>query len=136
LTPEAHENYPATGAASLIDLQKGTLNFRAGRFWSGLQAEEVVVRLNFERTLLSDHNSWIFLPKQIEVWNEDELVGAIDLNKPESAEKSALKSIAVNVTPKEYKGLKIKILNHKNIPNWHAGKGTPPWLFMDEIFVE
>jgi len=119
LTPEAHENYPATGAASLIDLQKGTLNFRAGRFWSGFQAEEVVVRLNFETatkvekiylSLLSDHNSWIFLPKQI--------------------------AITVDITPNEYKDLKIKIINHENIPDWHAGKGTPPWLFMDEIFVE
>ncbi len=143
--PEAHENYPATGATSLIDLQKGTLNFRAGQFWSGFQAEEVVVRLNFEGmtevekiylSLLSDHNSWIFLPKQIEVWNEEELLGAIDLNEPKAAEKSALKSIAVNITPNKYKELIIKILNHKNIPDWHAGKGTPPWFFMDEIFVE
>jgi len=126
LTPEAHKNYPATGAGSLIDLRKGTLNFRAGQFWSGFQSEEVVV--------------WIFLPKQIEVWNEDKLLGTIDLNEPKSAEKSALKSIAVDITPNEYKNLKIKILNHINIPDWHAGKGTPPWLppwlFMDEIFVE
>ncbi len=145
LTPEAHENYPATGAGSLIDLQKGKLNFRAGQFWSGFQAEEVVVRLNFETmtevekiylSLLSDHNSWIFLPKQIEVWNEDELVGTTNLDEPESAEKSVLKSIAVDITPDEYKKLVIKILNHKSIPDWHAGKGTPPWLFMDEIFVE
>jgi len=145
LTPEAHENYPATGAASLIDLQKGTLNFRAGEFWSGFQAEEVVVHLNFEKatqvekiylSLLSDNNSWIFLPKQIEVWHEDKLVGTTNLNKPESTEKSALKSIVVDMSPNKYKELTIKILNHKNIPDWHAGKGTPPWLFMDEILIE
>jgi len=50
----------------LIDLRKGTLNFRAGQFWSGFQSEEVVVRLSFEQatevekiylSLLSDHNS-------------------------------------------------------------------------------
>ena len=117
INPEAHENYPATGATSLIDLQKGTLNFRAGQFWSGFQAEEVVVNLNFEKamevekiylSLLSDHNSWIFLPKQIEVWHEDELIGTTNLNEPKSAQKSALKSIATDITPNECKYLIIK----------------------------
>jgi len=145
VSPEAHENYPATGATSLIDLQKGTVNFRAGQFWSGFQGAEVVVRLNFEQvmevekiylSLLSDHNSWIFLPKQIEVWTQGELVGTTNLDVPKSAEKTALTSIPINIEPNEYKTLEIKILNHEKIPEWHAGKGTPPWLFMDEILIE
>jgi len=145
VSPEAHKNYPATGATSLIDLQKGTVNFRAGQFWSGFQAEEVVVSLNFEvatevekiyLSLLSDHNSWIFLPKQIDVWAQGELIGTTNLNVPESAEKTALTSILINIEPNEYNTLEIKILNYEKIPEWHAGKGTPPWLFMDEILVE
>ena len=30
----------------------------------------------------------------------------------------------------------VVIENMDSIPEWHPGKGTLPWLFLDEILVE
>lgn len=145
LLPNAHENYPSTGASALINLQKGSLDFRSNTAWSGFQTEQVVIKLDFEKeidianiycSLLSDHNSWIFLPKRIQVWQQNELLGTTKLIYPAAAEKPALKMISVAIAPKKYKTLELRILNHTQIPDWHVGKGSAPWLFLDEVFID
>jgi hypothetical protein len=43
-------------------------------------------------------------------------------------------SCAIN-KPTPYKYYKFVATNLKKLPNWHPGKGTPAWIFIDEIFL-
>ena len=35
---------------------------------------------------------------------------------------------------KTYKYYKFTLRNLKQLPQWHPGKGTPAWIFVDEVF--
>lgn len=37
--------------------------------------------------------------------------------------------------PSPFKYYKFVATNVKKLPNWHPGKGTPGWIFIDEIFL-
>jgi len=34
-----------------------------------------------------------------------------------------------------YKHYRFTVLNVKKLPIWHPGKGTPAWIFIDELFL-
>ena len=34
-----------------------------------------------------------------------------------------------------YKFYRFTLLNLKKLPKWHPGKGTPAWIFVDELFL-
>jgi len=145
LNPLPHENYPGSGTNTLIDAQKGSLDFRANNAWLGFMAPEVSIFLEFEEetsidkihlSLLADAPSWIFLPDSITVWQKEQLVGSIDIAPTKKSDKTTLKTIPINIVSDKYKYLKIIILNQKEIPDWHPGKGASPWLFIDEIFID
>ena len=34
-----------------------------------------------------------------------------------------------------FKYYKFVVSNVKKLPAWHAGKGTPAWIFVDELFL-
>ncbi len=144
LNPAANEKYPGGGAASFIDLQRGTLDFRSGQAWSGFQSPEIAVNLHFELatvmekiylSALSDHRSWIFLPERVEVWEGDKMLGSTPVGVSEAAEKASRKLIPVAIPSGQYRDLLVKIISPSEIPAWHAGKGYAPWLFLDEILI-
>ena len=35
----------------------------------------------------------------------------------------------------KFKYYKFTVLNIKKLPEWHPGKGTPGWIFIDELFL-
>ena len=145
LQPEAHKNYPADGALTLIDFEKGSLNFREGNAWLGFQEKRQKILLEFKEEVtieklyvscLSDHNAWIFLPQEIEVWHDQNLLRNVVIKSPGKAAKSSQEFISVDLPSDSYDQLEIRIVNLSSIPEWHQGKGTLPWLFIDEIIVE
>jgi len=145
ISPSPHENYSGQGIRSLTDLEKGSLNFRDGNKWLGFQSEEVTIDINLEEkkkinkvhvSLLSDHGAWIFMPVKISIFH-DNLPYAIETyNMPAEAQPSSLEIIPISIANKEYDNLKIVITSAFEIPEWHGGKGTAPWLFIDEIIIE
>lgn len=145
ITPTANENYPGGGATSLLDLKKGSLNFRNGNEWSGFQEKAIIINIELiEATelsriylsTLSDHGAWIFLPEGIKVYIDDELKVDQYYGLPHSMSKSELNMIRINLDKSIGRQIRIEIENIDAIPEWHAGKGTPPWFFIDEIIVE
>jgi hypothetical protein len=34
-----------------------------------------------------------------------------------------------------FKFYRFTLLNLKKLPKWHPGKGTPAWIFVDELFL-
>ncbi len=146
LTPQANSNYPGNGGKGLVDLQKGTTQFRAGNSWMGLQGEQIKIVLDFENQIsisklivssLNDHGSWIFLPKAISVFaDRKEKIGSISVPLPTVVEPKGISLLDVPVIAGSYKSIEIYIDLLETIPKWHQGTGTAPFFFIDEILVE
>lgn len=145
LSTQAHENYPGGGASSLLDLKKGSLNFREGDFWSGFQEEEIGIDIQLLKeneinrislSVLEDHGSWIFMPAEVTISSDGEVIVKKELELAAKENPSSLKFITLNLKAKKLYQIRIVIRNHASIPDWHAGKGTAPWLFIDEIIFE
>jgi hypothetical protein len=146
LTPQPDKNYSGGGAKVLVDLQKGTTQFRAGDHWLGLQGKQIKIALEFEQettiskliiSSLNDHGSWIFLPKGIRVFtNDKQELGMAAIPIPTEMEPKTIALLDVPIVPGTYKNIEIYIDLLETIPQWHQGTGTPPFFFIDEILVE
>lgn len=145
LSPKPHENYKGLGAAGLIDMQKGGLQFRSSKQWLGFQASTVTITLTLATEMplsllkvssLQNQGGWIFAPKKITVYSESRQIGEITINDVAEKQENQLKITAVPFAEGDYTKLKIVVTALDEIPEWHPGKGTLPWLFLDEILVE
>jgi len=92
-------------------------------------------------SFLSDPNAWIFMPKKMMVYGSKDGENYKVLNtkeltpEPEGA-LTALRFVSTELVDADFKFVKILLKSFDGIPEWHPGKGTPPWLFLDEIIVE
>ncbi|WP_396637513.1 chitobiase/beta-hexosaminidase C-terminal domain-containing protein [Maribacter sp. R77961] len=145
LDPAPHSNYTGNGAQGLVDLQKGTLQFRGTHTWLGFQNDQISIKLDFDKELpisklivstLKDHGSWIFAPQAIEVRAKGRKIGELNLDHPTEMEPKQIELLDIFVAEASYKNIEIKIDLMEEIPEWHQGKGTVPFLFIDEILVE
>ena len=145
ISHQPSENYPGNGPESLLDLERGSLDFKNGNAWSGFQKPEIEIQLKLKKatqlssvycSFLQDHNSWIFQPKEIQVWSSGKIIGKKEISIPMKPENPIMNFISVNLPEDIYTYLEVKIINLKNIPSWHPGAGTPPWLFIDEIILK
>lgn len=144
ISPKPNTKYKGKGAKILIDLKKGTLQFSSAA-WLGFQEPKVTTDITFSEpkkvskirlSTLLNHGSWIFLPSAVTVISNNKIVGELDLKKPSKNELPALHYIEIPVDSKKYTDLKIIVTPLHSIPNWHMGKNTPAWFFMDEILIE
>lgn len=144
LHPAPHAHYAGKGAETLKDLSKGSINFRKDAAWLGFQNEIVVVKINFpgptrvsnvKLGVLTDHNSWIFAPRSVQVLANEKVIGNSSMPEPTERAKPSSAFIEMDVEKGMYKELSIEIKALKAIPDWHEGKGTPPWIFIDEILI-
>jgi hypothetical protein len=46
------------------------------------------------------------------------------------------KIYTLGIPDKKYKELKIIVKHVPELPSWHPGKGSPGWVFVDELFFE
>ncbi len=145
IQPKPSETYSASGAKTLIDGQKGSPNFRQGNFWLGFQASKISVALNFEQpkeikkvvvSVLNDQDSWIFLPQKLMVSASGKTLGSVTLDGCHEKQTKHGDFLEIAIIPDAYSELTLKIAPMEGIPEWHAGKGTTPWTFIDEILIE
>ena len=133
----------------MIDRKKGTTNFRTSH-WMGFTGGDLTTLIEFEKktniqkvtaSLLSDHGSWIFMPDSIEVYCSEDgkdftLKNTKRLNSTKEGDTTGLHFEEVTFPKDKAKFVKVVLKNISSIPDWHDGKGTPPWLFIDEILIE
>jgi hypothetical protein len=145
VSPNPHSNYIGIGAYGLVDLKKGSTQFRNGNEWLGFQSNTVTINLDFKEQLeiskvilstLKDHNSWIFSPESFMVFNKAKNIGTLTLDEPTINQETKLSFIEIPIKKDSYSNLEIQIHLLEEIPNWHQGKGTTPFFFIDEIIVE
>ena len=149
LVKQPNAKYPGIGAAGLVDLMKGSNNFQEKK-WMGFNGDDVEVIIEMEEpiefekitaSILSDPGSWIFPPAAIEVLiskdgNDFYKIAKKEFNPTEENMPTGQQFFSVNFKKEESRFFKIIIKNIPAIPDWHPGKGSPAWLFIDEILIE
>ena len=90
---------------------------------------------------LESHQSWIFLPKSVNIsfssdgkkfTNRKKIV----LKDGENYSRSNRKEVQFNQLNESARFVLITALNRKKCPSWHAGNGGDAWIFSDEIVIE
>jgi Fn3 associated len=145
---QSNPRFPGNGINTLIDNEGGLTDLNSNT-WLGYQQDSVEINIVMETrqqlstvlfNFLQNHDKWIFLPGQIQVFYFDErkqlfqLMAASVFSANEIVSGATCKQISITA-PKKVSTGKIKILMKgvKSIPEMHPGRGLPGWLFIDEI---
>ena len=141
--------YSGSGKKNLIDGLIGSENHNDG-YWQGWEKNdmEIVIDLHEDMEInnvvcgfLESHQSWIFLPKSVNVsfssdgknfTNRKKLL----LQDGENYVKSNRKEVRFGQLNQSARFILITALNRKVCPSWHAGSGGDAWIFSDEVVVE
>jgi len=142
-------SYKGSGAQTLVDEVKGDGNFRSGK-WLGYKDRDLEVQVEFKESrslrnlsvsTLVGVGSYIMPPKEIQVWGVEQ-DGKLQLLAKEIPRQHTMDTVqyekiyTVNLPEKKYKQLKIIVKHLPLLPSWHPGKGSPGWVFVDELFFE
>ena len=142
--------YTGNGKQGLFDNLGGVADVDS-KYWLGYQTDLVEVIINLQKkqrvssvllNLLQNHNAWVFLPQQVNVYAANHQTNTYVLCSQKTFNEDAANAAqeAVNILlplhkKVKTKQLKIVIVPLQIIPVPHAGSGKPSWLFIDEIKV-
>jgi mono/diheme cytochrome c family protein len=144
------KKYPGTGAKTLIDYELGEQNFSNGKwlaykditmkFVIGFKQARPLQEAHFNAFV--DNGSYIFpiLSIMIEGSNDGKEFKKLNEAKFPSLKETDVvrenKSFSCSIPAgPAYKYYRFTLLNLKKLPTWHPGKGTPGWIFVDELFL-
>ena len=146
---EYSSQYASGGDIALIDLIRGTDNFQTGS-WQGFHGVDVDVVLDLGAPMyiekiiagfLQDEYSWIFMPEWVEFSVSDdgkdfEQIGRENNRIDARHDGGITHDFSVLTSGIKARYVKIVGKNRGVCPDWHAGAGSPSWLFIDEIIIE
>lgn len=142
--------YQASGANTLTDYELGGQNFSNGKwlgykdvtmeFVAGFKQPKLIKEAYFNA--LVDYGSYIMPIVSITVQgsNDGKTFQKITTSnflvptKPSSMKENKTFSCKFPANS-IYRYYKFTVLNIKKLPDWHPGKGTPGWIFIDELFL-
>lgn len=146
----SNERFPGNGASTLIDNKGGIADLHSKNFL-GYQTDSIEINVSLEQKkrvhsvlldFLQDHGSWIFLPQTIQIFyfddnkNTYQKFGTKNISADAIVNRSSTVYEMINANKKiSSDKLRIIIKPLHSIPDGHPGKGTPAWLFIDEIKV-
>ena len=149
LETEYANQYNAGGNDALIDGIVGARDFRTGT-WQGYFDEDLIATIdlgkvkpiyNVKVSFLKDQRSWIFLPRNMEVYTSvdgENFSKNINWNftEPHNTDEVEIETVHVS---KLGEARYIKIIAKKlgQLPKWHLGyeHNGRSWLFVDEITI-
>ena len=143
------ESYAGDGAKSLVDLSKGSEDFKDGK-WLGFQQKHVTATIDFDSltsissvsvSALQEHNSYIFHPNAIEVSTSLDgknytKIAETKLVELDAPGELSINSFTISFAETETKFIRTKIFSRLKNPEWHSAPGAPCWLFIDELIVQ
>jgi hypothetical protein len=144
------KKYPGSGAKTLTDYELGEQNFSNGKwlayrdttmkFVIGFKASKPLHEAHFNAFV--DNGAYIFpiLSIMIEGSNDGKQFKKLNEAKFPSLKETEVvrenKSFSCTIPGEAaYKYYRFTLLNLKKLPKWHPGKGTPAWIFVDELFL-
>jgi hypothetical protein len=146
---EPNRMYTAGGATSLVDGQRGSVNWRKGD-WQGIQGEdfEAVVDLGNKTDIsslsagfLQDTRSWILLPTEVRFLGSNNgkrfrLLGNFTHKEADNRLDVFLQELGGPLERTErYRYIKVEARQYGQLPSWHPGAGYPTFIFIDELQV-
>ena len=145
---EYDSQYTAGGEIALIDLIRGTDNFRTGS-WQGFHGVDVDIVIDLGRKMrvqgimagfLQDQNSWIFMPEWVEFSvsknGEEYSVIGKESNKIDSNYDGGITHDFSVENHGRIRYIRVLAKNRGICPEWHVGAGNPSWLFVDEVLIK
>jgi len=146
LSPPASQ-YAAKGARSLYDRRKGDPDNFLDKTWLGYREKplEAVFFFSSPRELknmtvsmLEKADSYIVPPQSIEVWGKtssgkEQFLGRISPAQPTALRPRKNMYFDVPLPLQKYNEIRLRVNNVNPLPAWHPGKGTPGWVFVDEV---
>ena len=144
------KKYPGSGAKTLTDYELGEQNFSNGK-WLAYRDTTMKFVIGFKQArplqeahfnAFVDNGSYIFpiLSIMIEGSNDGKQFKKLNEAKFPSLKETEVvrenKSFSCSIPAgAAYKYYRFTLLNLKKLPTWHPGKGTPAWIFVDELFL-
>ncbi|NUO00018.1 MAG: hypothetical protein HUU01_05315 [Saprospiraceae bacterium] len=141
--------YKSEGPRTLVNHKIGDTDFR-NKKWMGFKDNPLEAFLFFKQpTTLSsvsvstvvDIGSYIMPAAQVEVWGGSTKNNLVLLKKINPAQPSGLGAPAylagfnLDFASRKVRMVKIIVKSVSKLPAWHPGKGTPGWVFVDEVFL-
>ena len=142
------DNYADQGNESQINGVYGKTDWHLGN-WQGYQGADLVAILDFgsvkpinKITLgtLQDTNVWIVFPPKVEYWVSDDnkeykLIATVDTKVDIKDMTVQMQDFTANLNTKA-RFVKVVAKQYGPLPDWHPFKGSPSYIFADEITVE
>lgn len=147
---EPHKSYTYDGAITLVNGKRGGLSHSNGE-WLGFYNTDFVATIDLSKSVdisnvttgtLVSIGSWIFGATGYtvsvsedginfkQVYNEEYPV--IDNSNP----NNRVQDLVAKFPTEKARYVKIIAKVTKTIPDWHPGKGSPSFVFVDEIIIE
>ena len=140
--------YTGGGDEGIVDGLRGNKNFASGE-WQGYHGRpfEAVIDLQRETEIksiggsfLQSARSWIWMPSQIVFEASPDGVNFTkisDIRTDVSVREmnSVIREFRSKVSPVRARFIRVRAANIGKIPDWHAGAGGEPWIFVDEIII-
>ncbi len=142
--------YTAGGDMGLIDLIKGSADFKTGE-WQGFEGidMEVVVDLGKKQRIKylstgcqQDSKSWILMPVEVKYFTSNDGVffkplATVKNDVDPRKQGGIIKNFEVNVNTRT-RYIKVIAKNMGKLPNWHLGYELDGkvWIFIDEIEIK
>ncbi len=141
-------SYDGLGALSLFDRAKAGTDFR-DTLWLGYRETGLILEAHWKEPVLLDSvllstllnpAPYIFPPKSIEVFGASqpgqwEKLGSLRPEMPGRQVPPQLQYHLIRLKAKPIRHLKIHAVPVRSLPAWHPGKGSPGWIFIDELVL-
>jgi hypothetical protein len=142
-----HFKYHGFGEA-LVDGYRGTTDYK-GQLWQGWEGSdaEVILDLGKEQSVkeiqvgvLVNQSAWIFSPANVEILvsKDGENFTSVFVEKLDALTSSVsqVETIGSEFSPQKVKFVKVIAKKIDGLPEWHSGKGSSAWIFLDEVIVK
>ncbi|GAB2568749.1 c-type cytochrome domain-containing protein [Spirosoma areae] len=144
--------HQADGAHTFFDGKLGTFNANSPAWannWAGFKKNDMVLVSEFNKPvrvtsvavrIMVEEETGIFPPGIVEVWggarrDQMKLLATLIPDQPIKKSPPVLKAVTCTMKPYLISCLKIIARPVKELPVWHANKGKPALLLVDEVFI-
>lgn len=147
LQTQPNAQYAAKGARSLYDKRKGDTDNFLDKSWLGYREKPMEAIFQFKGgkriksvtlSMMEKLDSYIFPPKNVEIWgktasNTEVLLAKLSPEQPKAFRARKSIFFDLKIPDNAYTEIRIRVNNVNPLPQWHPGKGTPAWAFIDEV---
>jgi hexosaminidase len=116
--------------------------------WVGFEGKNLDLTIDLGKVLnlqkvsfafLRSRDSWIMLPREVEVFVSEDGKKFTSAKKMQlgnlEGEEKVVQQLSLGIDGKRGRYVKIIAQNYGKLPDNHPGKGSPSWLFVDEIGI-